>query len=286
MPRRRPAAETPLVEPTALPALEQGLDTERMKAENERLHAEIAALREANARQSAALARQARMAGEIELLRNAILNNVSHEMKTPLLHVKAAVSNLKEEFPDNRLIDYATTATTRLEGIIRNITLLADSTEIRRTPAPIRDSLDQALRSLRRSWEHKDQVERVRTMLEADLPPVLIDPQAMGIAIQLLIDNALKFSRNTVDVRIRRQRQGVRIEISDTGIGIPADELQRIFEPFYQVDSSSTRRFGGMGIGLAIVRLILERHDIQIDVKSKPQKGSTFAFTLPPAPPS
>lgn len=249
----------------------------------ETLRAEIAALRVENERLSGALARQQQAANDLELLRNAILNNVSHEMKTPLLHVKAAVSNLKEEYGENRLIDYATTATTRLEGIIRNITLLADSLSIRPTPAPIRDSIDQALRSLRRSWEHKDHVERVEVQVDSDLPPVLIDPQAMGIALQLLIDNALKFSKTPVQVRAKRTKQGVRVDICDTGIGIAEDQLARIFEPFYQVESGTTRRFSGMGVGLAIVRIILERHQVTIQVKSKPGKGSTFSFVLPPA---
>ncbi|MFN8527027.1 MAG: ATP-binding protein [Anaerolineae bacterium] len=249
----------------------------------EALRAEIAALRVENERLSGALARQQQAANDLELLRNAILNNVSHEMKTPLLHVKAAVSNLKEEYGENRLIDYATTATTRLEGIIRNITLLADSLSIRPTPAPIRDSIDQALRSLRRSWEHKDHVERVEVLVDSDLPPVMIDPQAMGIALQLLIDNALKFSKTPVQVRAKRTKQGVRVDICDAGIGIAEDQLVRIFEPFYQVESGTTRRFSGMGVGLAIVRIILERHQVTIQVKSKPGKGSTFSFVLPPA---
>ncbi len=249
-----------------------------------RLQAEMTALREENARLRSALARQQRAHDELELLRNAILNTVSHEMKTPLLHVKAAVSNLKEEFGGNVLIEYATTATTRLEGIIRNITLLAGSLDTTLAPAPLRNSVDQALRALRRSWEHKDRVERVQTLYDEHLPLVMIDPQSMGIALQLLIDNALKFSQEYVTVRVRKVRDGVRVEVIDNGIGIPNDQHVRIFEPFYQVDSSSTRRFNGTGVGLAIVRLILERHAITIKVKSKAGKGSTFSFVVPKAP--
>ena len=257
---------------------------EPLDGETARLRLEIAALREENERLKGAIMRQQRAHDELELLRDAILNTVSHEMKTPLLHVKAAVANLKEEFGDNTLIDYATTATTRLEGIIRNITLLASSLEANLSPTPLRDSIDQALRALRRSWEHKDQVERVQTQFDEGLPLVLIDPQSMGIALQLLIDNALKFSKEYVHVRLKKVKDGVRVEIVDTGIGIPSNQLTRIFEPFYQVDSGSTRRFNGAGVGLAIVRLILERHNITIRVKSKPGKGSTFTFIIPKAP--
>jgi len=243
-------------------------------------------LRAENARLREQLAHQQRLESELDLLRNAILNNVSHEMKTPLLHVKAAVANLKEEFGENRLIEYATTATARLEGIIRNITLLAGSMEIKCVPSPLRASLDQAMRSLRRSWAHKDHVDRVRILIEDDLPPVMMDAQAIGTVLQLLIDNALKFSEDPlpVEVRLVRAKNAARIEICDYGIGIAEDQVERIFEPFYQIDSSSTRRFSGAGIGLAIVRLILERHKVDIHVKSKPGKGSTFVFTLMYAP--
>ncbi len=248
--------------------------------------AEVEKLRAENTRLREQLAQQQRLESELDLLRNAILNNVSHEMKTPLLHVKAAVANLKEEFGENRLIEYATTATARLEGIIRNITLLAGSMEIKCVPSPARASVDQAMRSLRRSWAHKDHVDRVRIIMDDDLPPVNMDAQAIGTVLQLLVDNALKFSEDPlpVEVRVVRIKNAMRFEICDYGIGIPEDQVERIFEPFYQIDSSATRRFSGAGIGLAIVRLILERHKVEILVKSKPGKGSTFVFTLPYAP--
>lgn len=253
------------------------------REELEQLRAEVGALRIENARLRESVSQQQRLENELDLLRNAILNNVSHEMKTPLLHVKAAVANLKEEFGENRLIDYATTATARLEGIIRNITLLAGSMEIKCVPSPLRAALDQAMRNLRRSWAHKDRVDRVNILFDDDLPPVMVDAQAIGTVLQLLIDNALKFSEDPLPVEVRaiRTKHGVRVEVCDFGIGIPEDQNKRIFEPFYQIDSSSTRRFSGAGIGLAIVHLILERHKVEIVVKSKPGKGSVFIFTLP-----
>jgi signal transduction histidine kinase len=73
----------------------------------------------------------------------------------------------------------------------------------------------------------------------------------------------------------------VYIRIEDHGIGIPSDKVGKIFDVFYQAESSSTRRFGGMGIGLAIVRFILERHQTQITVESRENQGSAFSFSLP-----
>jgi signal transduction histidine kinase len=253
----------------------------RLRAENAALQEQVYALRHENEQLAIIFTQHQRTTDDLTLLKNAIIHNVSHELKTPLLHVKAAVANLAEQLGSSSLIDYATTATTRLEGIIRNISLLAGSLEINPAPASFRDSLDQALRSLRRSWEHKDHVERVQTNVADPLPPVLIDAQAIGIVLQLLIDNALKFSREYVEVSARRTRKGVFIQVVDNGIGIPQDELNRIFDAFYQVDSSDSRRFSGAGIGLAIVRVILERHGIGIEVESQQGHGSTFVFTLP-----
>ena len=110
---------------------------------------------------------------------------------------------------------------------------------------------------------------------------MLCDKQRLTIAIQLLLDNALKFSREKVTVELADNGQAVSIRIRDHGIGISEDQMTHIFEAFYQIDGSSTRRFGGMGIGLAIVRLILDQHCTTIRVESKLGKGSTFAFDLP-----
>ncbi|GEM_PF-1343207 len=255
---------------------------EVLTGENAALQARIKVL-EAENRRLASQSFMLSVDDDLDLLRNAIIHTVSHEMKTPLLHVKAAVANLAEEYGASKLTEYATSATTRLEGIIRNISLLASSMSIAPVPASFRDALDQALRSLRRSWEHKDHVDRVVLSIEDNLPPVVIDAQAVGMALQLLLDNALKFSHEYVYLNARRIDVGVYVEVVDQGIGIPHDQLGRIFEPFYQVDSSTTRRFSGVGIGLAIVRLIMERHGITVQVESKQGKGSTFCFVLPVA---
>jgi signal transduction histidine kinase len=75
----------------------------------------------------------------------------------------------------------------------------------------------------------------------------------------------------------------VRLQVRDTGIGIPPDRLREIFEPFHQLDGSSTRAYGGLGLGLALVRRIVEMHDSQIEVKSQAGQGSVFSFELPVA---
>ena len=229
------------------------------------------------------LEQQQRLAAELNLLKNAMVRNVSHELKTPLLHVKSAVSLLAEEKGGSKLADYATEAVARLETVITNITQLADGLDINLSPILVQDAVDQALRSLRRSWEHKNKLDRLHIDVDNTLPAIMGDKQGLGIVLHQLIDNALKFSQERVDVTARRHGKHVDVSVIDRGIGIPKDKSDQIFETFYQIDSASTRRFGGAGVGLAIVRLVLEHHNAPIRVESEEGNGSTFTFRLPVA---
>ncbi|MCC6801514.1 MAG: ATP-binding protein [Anaerolineae bacterium] len=179
------------------------------------------------------------------------------------------------------LIGYATEATARLEVAVKNVTQLADVLEIELQPAQVGDAVEQAMRNLRRVWEQKENLDRVKLNVPRRLPLVWADKTAIGIALQHLIDNGLKFSKKSVEVSARVEDEHVVISVRDRGIGIPQDKLDEIFDPFFQVDSSDARRFGGLGVGLSIVRLILDRHHAMIKVESVVGKGSTFSFALP-----
>jgi len=115
---------------------------------------------------------------------------------------------------------------------------------------------------------------------------VIADREKLSAVLENLVINAIKFTpeggRITVSAsRALGARPGAEITVADTGIGIPPDQLARIFNRFHQVDTSSTRRFGGVGLGLAIVKSILEAHDSSIEVESREGKGTIFHFRLP-----
>jgi signal transduction histidine kinase len=204
-----------------------------------------------------------------------------------MLQVKSAVALLNEEEHINRKIaDLAMEATTRLEGGIRNVTLLNElmneSSDVHSfSVVPMVQIIQAATRNLGKSWEHKKDIERIEITSTDKTITALCDKQRLPIAVQLLLDNALKFSQDKVTVVISSKAKHVSVSIRDRGIGIPEDQLAQIFEPFYQIDGSSTRRFGGMGIGLAIVHLILDHHDASIRIESKQGKGTMFTFDLP-----
>ena len=125
----------------------------------------------------------------------------------------------------------------------------------------------------------------LREEIPDDLPPILADRQRLAQVFDNLLGNAIKFSRtgDSVTVRMMREDASVRTEVEDTGIGIPVDKLSHIFDRFYQVDGTTTRRFGGTGLGLAITKQIVEAHGGQVGVESEPGKGSIFYFTIPKA---
>lgn len=249
----------------------------RVEAGTQQLHDEIENLKRE-------LESHKKAIDELALLKSAIVRNVSHELRTPLLQVKSAVALLAEDIGNTNLAEYALGATARLETVVRNITQLANSLdEMNIVPIIMREAIESAARNLRRTWEHKDAISRIQIDIQDSLPLALGDRYGISTVLQLLLDNALKFSDGMVQVRIYHADGKIHVAISDHGIGIAQDKFQIIFETFYQIDSSSTRRYGGVGVGLAIVQLILERHNAPIQVESVEGQGSTFSFSLPAA---
>ncbi len=226
---------------------------------------------------------------DLDLLKTSIVRNVSHELRTPVLQVKSAVALLREDVrpgdPGRRLIDMAVEAIGRLESTVANITQLAESQNLKLEPVVAGDCVLLAIRNLGRIWKHRD-TRRVRQRYGRQTPVVLADKRGVAQVLQQLLDNALKFSPDgtPIDILIEsRPAEQVWIAVRDYGIGIAADQQERIFEAFYQVDSSSTRRYGGVGLGLSIAQLIASQMNTRIEVESAPGQGSTFSFTLPRA---
>jgi len=116
-----------------------------------------------------------------------------------------------------------------------------------------------------------------------DLPPLFGDPHHLRRVLDNLLGNALKFTPagGTVTVRLWRDGGEAVLEVADTGVGIPRGQLDRIFERFYQVDGSTSRRYGGTGLGLALVKEVIEAHSGTVGVESEPGRGSTFTVRLP-----
>jgi signal transduction histidine kinase len=229
---------------------------------------------------------------ELHLLKSDIITAVSHELRTPMVQVKAAVSLLSEDIKDNgtpdqlRIARMATQAAARLESEIENIRQLAQSHQIRFEPVVVDEAADLAVRHLARSWTSREYSGRVEKHIEAGLPLAWADKRALGRLLQLLLDNALKFSPPDEPVYVLAEPYdptNIWIGVQDFGIGIAEEEHDNIFAAFYQVDGSSTRRYGGTGTGLALALLLASGMNTTIHLDSTPGEGSTFSFVLPVA---
>jgi signal transduction histidine kinase len=123
----------------------------------------------------------------------------------------------------------------------------------------------------------------LNVLVDEDVPAVQADAQKVAWVLHQLLDNGIKFTPSGGRVVITVEREGenlVIVSVTDTGIGVPAHRLDDIFEPFHQLDGSSTRRYGGTGLGLSLVRQIIEAHGSMIEVQSIEGRGSTFKFPL------
>ncbi len=226
---------------------------------------------------------------EMNRLKSEFVQNVSHELRTPLTFIKGYV----ELFTDGSLGELDEVQKEKMEIVARKTRILDrlvnDIISLQRIElaglkvAPI-SLAEIAHMALEAAEAEAQQVGLVlKAKIPEDLPLIVGDRDRVGQVFDNLLSNAIKFSPEggEITVRIREEGEYLCTEVSDTGIGIPADELNKIFEPFYQIDGSTTRHFRGTGLGLAIVKDIVEAHGGKVWVKSELGKGSTFFFTLP-----
>jgi signal transduction histidine kinase len=240
---------------------------------------------------------------EMDRLKSEFLSNISHELRTPLTPIKGYLPVLlREEFgpltlSQRRVLGHIAQSVDRLHRLIDDLLTFMqwESGEIGLGlgGASVAKVVEEALARAAAGVEEKG-VE-VTTEIAADLPQIRADAAALARALGHLVENAVKFTPKgghvTVTARLVQPsplppgppapRQFVELAVRDTGIGIPSDAIPKIFERFYQVDSSSTRQHGGTGLGLAIVKRILDAHEAPIAVESLPGQGTTFSIRLP-----
>jgi GAF domain-containing protein/PAS domain-containing protein len=227
---------------------------------------------------------------EVDRLKDELVQNVSHELRTPLTFIKGYIEllgggdlgQMNEHQQDVlKIVAEKTNLVTRL---VSDIVFLQ---QIEHESLQLAD-VDIA-QMIRRVVQVIPVAAVGRVTLQAVLPPdlplVRADQDRIYQVFDNLIGNAIKFSPNGGVITLQAQEldDRVQVSVSDTGIGIPADRLERIFERFYQVDGSTTRKFGGAGLGLAIAKRIVEAHGGRIWAESQLGCGSSFLFTLPKA---
>jgi len=222
-----------------------------------------------------------------ELLRRNLVADVAHELRTPLSNLRGyleAVSDgiVKPDVNTIRSLNEEAMLLSRLVDDLQELSLAeAGKIKLTRQPEQIADLVKQAVAAAQPQATAKG--PSLVANLPDHLPSVHIDHQRVIQVLHNLIENAIAHTAEggTVTIDARQHQNQVEVSITDTGEGIPPEDLPYIFERFYRVDKSRARATGGTGLGLTIARRLIEAHGGKIEVQSEPGKGSRFTFTLP-----
>lgn len=223
-------------------------------------------------------------------LRREFVANVSHELRTPLTLVKGFVETLQDGAVQDpvRGPQYLATIARHVEQLTNLVDDLLDLSRLegrpgleRRVPVDLAEVAQRVVEQMRPAALKKAQA------LGLEAPPAVSgvsgDPDYLERAVRNLVDNAIKYTPEGGAVRVEvRERPGaIVLEVSDNGIGIPAEDQPRIFERFYRVDKSRSRDMGGTGLGLSIVKHVVQGHGGSVEVESEAGRGSKFRMVLP-----
>jgi NtrC-family two-component system sensor histidine kinase KinB len=228
---------------------------------------------------------------ELSQLKANFISNISHELRTPLTHIKGYIELLVTESlgsiseEQKHALHVSQQSTGKLESLIEDLIMVSLASRgelsIKQENIDIRRIANLAVKSFQGKAMERN--VNLHGVIDDDIPLVQADSQKLAWVLQQLIDNGIKFTSAGGSVVVSVKREGenlVIVSITDTGIGIPPSQLSDIFEPFHQLDGSSTRRYGGTGLGLSLVRQIIEAHGSMLDVQSVEGRGSTFKFPL------
>jgi two-component system, OmpR family, phosphate regulon sensor histidine kinase PhoR len=229
----------------------------------------------------------------LEVLRRDFVANASHELKTPVAALRVLAETLLTALPDDPAAgrEFAVRIDREAERLDTLVRDLLDLSRVERGTLDV-EPVDLVGLAKEVVGGYADRAEERRIRLRTELRPNVAmrgDRAQLGLLLSNLVDNAVRYtpSKGTVRVRLDGGESRAVLQVTDTGEGIPADELPRIFERFYRVDKARARQTGGTGLGLAIVRHVAESHGGTVTVDSELGRGTTFTVTLPVAgPPS
>jgi signal transduction histidine kinase len=226
---------------------------------------------------------------ELDRFKDQLIQNISHELRTPLGLIQAYAQLLANgelgELEPRQFEPIAVIArrTKMLSKIVEDLTAILE-TEIEKSryqQVNVADLVNQLLVDFSVSVEKAGITLEIQ--VEPDLPPVFGDPTHLNQVLDNLLGNALKFTPagGSIMVSLAKRDKELVLDVCDNGVGIPDDQVERVFERFYQVDGSMSRRFGGAGLGLALVKEVVDAHGGKVYLESVVDQGSKFTVTLP-----
>ncbi len=223
----------------------------------------------------------------VETIKKDFVANVSHELRTPLASIKGYSETLLDDVErttQKEFLEIIDRHATRMSRIIDDLLILSrlesSAVSLVSSTVDLKELIGSVVKGVMKGAQKKDII--IKAELPDVLPSVMGDRDRLEQVVVNLIDNAIKYTPSGGEVSITAEANGaeVCVNVSDTGIGIPSDDISRIFERFYRVDKARSRALGGTGLGLAIVKHIIQGHNGRLDVKSELGKGSTFSFFL------
>ena len=227
---------------------------------------------------------------ERENFRREFIGNISHELKTPIFNIQGYLLTLLDGALDDpeinrKYLKRANKSVDRMINIIEDLEIISDLESSRVQLHPSDFDLAEVCREVFELVEDLRQKRNITLRFHPQAPKSLrvhADKAKIEQIVINLIANALKYGKEEglVEIQFSDMDERVLVSISDNGMGIPQQDVERVFERFYRVDKSRSREAGGTGLGLAIVKHILDVHGQTIDVQSQEDVGSTFSFTL------
>jgi signal transduction histidine kinase len=235
---------------------------------------------------AAELAEAYQKLAEQDLARREFLTNIAHELRTPLMVASGNLQILQKGILKGEQL--AAGIDTVARNVQQIVTLVNDILFLQEMDLVLPDFQKVNMNEVgyavvgRYAASAQEHGVGIRFTPNNDAPPVWGDPKSLERALMALVDNAIKFSPQGGDVKISLSKKDawVLVAVEDHGIGIPKENLPRIFDRFYHLERSGDHLFGGIGLGLAITRQVIEQHQGSLDVVSTPGKGSTFTLTL------
>ena len=224
-----------------------------------------------------------------DTLKSALLSSVSHELRTPLTSIKALASRALDNSGEGARrprAEYLESINQEIDHLTRLVENLLDMSRIEAGALRpksdwelLEDLVEGAIGALGKSLRERE----LQLELEDDLPPVFIDGVQVQQVLVNLLDNAIKYSPEgtAIGLKVVRAGDAVEVHVSNSGEGIPTEEISRIFERFYRANSSRQRSIRGTGLGLAICKGIIEAHGGRIWVQSASDQATTLAFAIP-----
>jgi len=224
-----------------------------------------------------------------EQYRKEFLGNVSHELKTPIFNMQGYIltlldGGLEDQEINRKYLKRAEKNINRMISIVEDLETITKF-EDHELKLIYRDfDIIKLVREVIEMLEMSAVENKIKLSCDADKDQILVEADKKRITQVLLnlISNSIRYgvSSGRTVIQIRENRSLVRIDVIDNGLGIESKHLSRIFERFYRVDKSRSKKFGGTGLGLSIVKHIIDAHKQTISVKSRPNIGSSFTFTL------